>query len=212
MQHLTDWCKASRMEFGPEKSQIVVFTLRQTVDTSPFANFQLCNFTVAIASSYLYLGLYLTTRLSWTQAFDHALKQSRRASALVIRVALAASTVSPAAIRLLALSFILPSFSYGILFWGKACDLSAAQATSLQAQLATPLRVSLGLPRTTHQLGTLTLCQVPTVAAVAATAQLRHLTRACSPTASPPPIPHAGSTMRPATDSLITRPCGRGQR
>jgi hypothetical protein len=177
MQHLTDWCAASRMQFGREKSQVVVFTLRKTIDTSPFASLQLCGFTVAVASSYLYLGLYLTTRLSWTEAFDHALKQSRRASALVIRVALAASTVSPAAIRLFVLSYILPSFSYGILFWGRAFDLSAAQATSLQAQLATPLRISLGLPRTTHQLGTLTLCQVPTVAAVAATAQLRHLAR-----------------------------------
>ena len=186
MQHLDAWCKSSRMRFGAEKTQLVVFTTRKTVDTTPFNSLQLCGFTVAVANSYLYLGLYLSTRLTWSEAIAHALTQSRRASALVIRVALAASSVCPAAIRLLVLSYILPSFSYGALFWGRAPDLKDAPTTSLQAQLATPLRVSLGLPRTTHQLGTLTLCQVPTVAATVASAQLRHLTRIASLPATHP--------------------------
>jgi hypothetical protein len=185
------------MRFGAKKTQLVVFTLRKTVDLTPFTSLQLCGFTVAVANSYQYLGLHLTTRLTWGEAIAHALKMSRRASALVIRVALAAASVCPAAIRLFVLSFILPSFSYGVLFWGRASHLAAAQATSLQAQLATPLRVSLSLPRTTHQLGTLTLCQVPTVAAIAATAQMRHLARVDGlPSTHPTRRLHAASVQR----------------
>ena len=191
IRHLDQWCQSSRMRFGAEKTQIVVFTLRMTPDTTPFSSLQLCNFTVAVANHYKYLGLYLTTRLTWGDTIRHALKQSRRASALVIRVALASTTVCPAAIRLLVLNYILPSFSYGALFWGKATDLNPAQSTSLQAQLATPLRVSLGLPRTTHQLGTLTLCQVPTIGAIVAKAQLRHLARIHQLPAKHPHAPHS---------------------
>ena len=197
MRHLDAWCTSSRMRFGAEKSQLVVFTLRKAVDTTPFTSLRLCGFTVAVNNTYRYLGLHLTTRLTWGEAIAHALKQSRRASALVIRAALAASSVCPAAIRLLVLSYVLPSFSYGALFWGRASELKAAQSTSLQAQLATPLRVSLGLPRTTHQLGTLTLCQVPTVAAMVAAAHLRHLVRIVSlPPAHPTRRLHVASMQR----------------
>ena len=177
MVHLDAWCESSRMCFGAEKSQLVVFTHRKDVDPTPFSSLQLCGFTVGIASSYKYLGLTLTSRLRWRHAFDHALKGARQASAHVTRVAMASTAPSFTAIRLFVLNYVLPSFSYGILFWGRSHELTPAQRTSLQAQLATPLRVCLSLPRTTHQLGTLTLCQVPTVGALVAKAQLSHLAR-----------------------------------
>ena len=52
MRHLDQWCQSSRMRFGAEKTQIVVFTLRKTPDTTPFSSLQLCNFTVAVANHY----------------------------------------------------------------------------------------------------------------------------------------------------------------
>ena len=177
MRHLDEWCKASRMRFGAEKSQLVIFTQRKIPDPTPFNAMQLCGFTVAVADSYKYLGLHMSHRLKWDLAIQHAIRQSRQASALLIRVALAASTVSFQAVRLLVLSYVVSAFTYGILFWGRASTLRPAQATSLQAQAATPLRAALSLPRTTQQLGTLTMCQVPTVAALAVKAQLSHLTR-----------------------------------
>ena len=177
MRHLDAWCTSSRMRFGAEKSQLVVFTQRKTPDPTPFSSMQLCGFTVGIATSYKYLGLYMTARLTWGRAVDHALLQSKRASALITRVALAAPSLSFQAVRLLVLTYVITSATYGILFWGRASDLSSAHTTSLQAQTATPLRTALTLPRTTHQLGTLTLCHVPTVASQTAAAQLRHLTR-----------------------------------
>ena len=177
MRHLDDWCEASRMRFGKEKSLIVVFTTRKTVDETPYSALQLCGFTVDTASEYKYLGVYLTSRLSWKRAITNALAKAKRTSALVTRVALAARSVSFAAIRSLVLGLVLPSFDYGILFWGRSVDLPSSLVTSIQAQVATPLRVALSLPRTSHQLGTLLLCHVPTVSSLALRAQLSHLAR-----------------------------------
>ena len=185
ISHLDAWCTSSRMRFGAEKSQIVIFTLRKRPDPQPVSNLRMCGFTISIADGYKYLGLHLTSKLSWTRAYEHALKQARRTAALITRVALATTSLSFAAVRTFVLGLIISSFSYAILFWGRPADLSAQQATALQAQVATPLRVALSLPRTAHQLGTLALCHVPTVAALAVKAQLSHLVRLSSPTLLP---------------------------
>jgi hypothetical protein len=189
MGHLDDWCAASRMRFGSSKSQIVVFTHRKQVNPAPFSALQLCGFTVTIASEYKYLGVYLTSRLSWNRTIAYALTKAKRSSALVTRVALAARSLSFAAIRSLVLGLVIPTFEYGILFWGRSIDITAAEVTSLQAQVATPLRVALSLPRTSHQLGTLMLSHVPTVSSLALRAQLSHLARVCSSTTLPPTHP-----------------------
>ena len=198
MRHLDAWCESSRMGFGAEKSQLVVFTQRKDVDPTPFSSLQLCGFTVAVVNEYKYLGLHLTTRLKWRVAIEHALKRSRQASALIIRAALASSSSTwPAVIRLFVLSFVRASFQHAVLFWGRASDLTLAQARSLQAQMATPLRVCLNLPRTTHQLNVLTLWQVPTVAGMVAKAQLSYLVRAAGlPLTHPTRRLHEASTDR----------------
>jgi hypothetical protein len=203
MRHLDDWCKTSRMRFGAEKSQIVIFTTRKTVDPTPFNNLQLCGFTVDVVSDYKYLGVYLTTRLSWTRALAHALQKAKKSCNLVTRVALAARTLTFAAVRSLVLGLVIPSFSYGLLFWGRSIDLNAADVTSLQAQVATPLRVALTLPRTTHQLGTLMLCDVPTVSSLVLRAQLTHLARVCGP--RPLPLSHPTRRLHAASIALFTQ-------
>ena len=206
MAHLDEWCRASRMRFGADKSQLVVFTQRKAIDPTPFMALQLCGFTVSVAASYNYLGLRLSSRLSWNLAYRHALQEARLASAAIIRVALAAPMVSFTAIRLFVLNYVMAAFSYGILFWGRASNLTTAQATSLQAQLATPLRVALSLPRTTHQLGTLTLCQVPTVSAQAARAQLSHLARIHSLSSTHPTRRLHDASIQRLTSRTTLRP------
>jgi hypothetical protein len=207
MHHLDDWCKASRMRFGAEKSQIVIFTNRMVVDPAPYSTLRLCNFTVTIEPKYKYLGVYLNNRLSWSLAIDNALKKAKHTSALITRVALAARTLSFSAIRSLVLGLVIPSFDYGILFWGRSTDLAAAEVTSLQAQIATPLRVSLSLPRTSHQLGTLMLSNVPTVSSLALRAQLSHLARVCSPTLLP--STHPTRKLHRASLGAITKQLSR---
>jgi len=185
IDHLNTWCTSSRMRFGAAKTQIVNFTLRHQPDPTPLTNYHLCGFNVTITNEYKYLGVYLTQRLSWSRHAQVAIKQAKRASALVTRVALRARGVSFTAIRSLVLGYVLPSFSYGILFWGRDAELSDTHRIALQAQLATPLRVALSLPRTTHQLGVLEMCNVPTVAAITLRSQLTHLSRVCHPSTLP---------------------------
>jgi hypothetical protein len=210
MSHLDDWCTASRMRFGAEKSQIVVFTTRKQIDVTPYSAFQLCNFTVSTAAEYKYLGVFLTSRLSWTRATANALTKAKKSSALVTRVALVARSLSFAAIRILVLGLVIPTFEYGILYWGRAIDLSAAEVTSLQAQVATPLRVALNLPRTTQQLGTLLLSNVPTVSSLVLRAQLGHLVRVHSLPADHPTrrlhtqsLDHAITKQQPPWTALV---------
>jgi hypothetical protein len=183
--HLEAWCAASRMRFGAAKTQLVVFSTRKHPDASAFTSLSLCGFTITVASEYKYLGLWLTHRLSWTRHYTHALAQAKRASALVTRVALHARQASFTAVRSLVLGYVLPAFNYGILFWGRGYDLSGADRTALQAQVARPLRAALQLPTTTHQLGVLEMSYVPTVGAQVLRAQLAFLLRVCGPGALP---------------------------
>jgi len=210
MRHLDDWCTASRMRFGAEKSQIVVFSMRKQIDPAPYSALQLCNFTVSTTAEYKYLGVFLSSRLSWTRATANALTKAKKSSALVTRVALVARSLSFTAIRILVLGLVIPTFEYGILYWGRAIDLTATEVTSLQAQVATPLRVALSLPRTTHQLGTLLLSNVPTVSSLVLRAQLGHLLRFCSLPADHPTrrlhtltLNHAITKQQPPWTALV---------
>jgi hypothetical protein len=178
ISHLDQWCADSRMRFGAAKTQLVVFTTRKTPYTTPYESLTLCGFTIDIAVEYKYLGVYLTQRLTWSRHVGHATKLARKASSLVTHIALRARPhMNFAPIRSLVVGYLIPSYSYGILFWGRASDLSESSARSLQAATATPLRAALELPTTTHQLSVLEMCNVPTVASLAIGAQLSHLQR-----------------------------------
>jgi len=178
ISHLDQWCTDSRMRFGAAKTQIVVFTTRKTPDTAPYESLTLCGFTIDIVDEYKYLGVYLTHRLTWSRHIGYATELARKASSLVTRVTLRARPhINFSAIRSLVQGYVIPSYSYGILFWGRPSDLSESSGRSLQAAAATPLRAALVLPTTTHQLSVLELCNIPTVASLALGAQLSHLRR-----------------------------------
>ena len=106
--------------------QPVIFTRRQTLDETPFAALRLCGPAVSTAKEYKYLGLYLTSRLTWTRATEHALQHAKRTSGVVARVALRARALSFAAVRSLVLGLVIPSFSNALLFWDRAYDLKPA--------------------------------------------------------------------------------------
>jgi hypothetical protein len=204
--HLDRWCSDSRMAFGAKKTQLVVFTTRQQPDTSAYSNLQLCGFTIAIAQGYHYLGLHLDHRLSWATHQEAAIRKARAASFRVTRVALRARETSFEAVRALVLGYLIPSFAYGALFWGRDPDLAHLTRRSLQGLIAQPLRVALNLPRTSHQTSVLTHCHVPTVRSLVLREQLAFLQRVCSPTALPTDHPTRqlheaaivlGNTQRP---------------
>jgi endonuclease/exonuclease/phosphatase family metal-dependent hydrolase len=178
ISHLDQWCNDSRMCFGASKTQLVIFTTRMTPSTTLYESLTLCGFTISIASQYKYLGVYLTQRLLWTTHIRYAIAQARKASSLVTRVAMKARAhLNFSAVRSLVQGYVIPSFSYGILFWGRFSDIPLASTRVLQAAVATPLRAALSLPTTTHQLSVLELCGISTVASLALSAQLHFLRR-----------------------------------
>ena len=176
--HLDRWCDQSRMLFGQDKTRLVVFTGRQQPDLTAYTALTLCGFTIQCVDSYLYLGVHLDHKLSWTRQHEHVLTKARLASKRVSNVALRAAEARFLVVRTLVLGYVIPSFSYGCLFWGRDTDLNETKRREIQAAVATPLRIALNLPRTTHQLGTLELCGVPTVSSLVMKAQLTHLARA----------------------------------
>jgi hypothetical protein len=185
LAHLDRWCRESRMEFGKKKTALVIFTTRHHPITTSYSNLQLCGFTIALSTSYHYLGLHLDHKLSWTDHQKATVARAAAAAARITRVAMRAGEVSFAAVRSLVIGYLIPTITYGILFWGRDADMPHSTRRQLQSHIARPLRVALHLPKTTHQTGALTLSHVPTLASLALRDQLSFLRRVCSPTILP---------------------------
>ena len=176
--HLDRWCKASRMQFGSDKTKLLLFHAQQSLrdpkhnlDLSPYQQLQVSGFTIGLADSYTYLGLELSAhQLCWTRHTRRALDACRLASASVMRVATRAKEPSFAAVRALSLSLV-PSCMYGAAFWAR--NMKEATTRKFQSKFVAPLRAALHLPQTTHQLGTLIMCGMPTVQAEVVKDELR---------------------------------------
>lgn len=164
LQLIDDWCAESRVQFGAEKTQMVIFGGAQALhNPTQFAAFQLCRFIIAVVTSYTYLGVILDSKLSWLPHLTKALTAARRESHRITRIVRAATAPHFAAVRSLVLGLLIPSFTYAIAFWGRNC--SNQQLRRLNAAITQPLRRFLHLPPTTHQLGVLVDTQCPSTAA-----------------------------------------------
>jgi len=174
---LDRWCDASRMSFGQEKTQIVVFNRgnKKDDDNTHYTDLRLCNFNIGIADSYDYLGLTVSSDLSWTKHIQRVLAKARSAAARITTIALRSDHPHPSILRELVCSYIMPCFDYGIEYWG--LSLTDKQRTALQATITRPLRVSLSLPTTTHQHSTLFGFGVPDLLTHTQHKQLLHLFR-----------------------------------
>jgi hypothetical protein len=180
IKHLADWCLESRMQFGPDKTKLVLFRAKQKRPTDEqledYSQYQICGFTIGLADSYTYLGLDLCAhQLSWAQHRRRALTACKAASARVMRVALRAAEPSFRAVRTLVLGFVIPSCMFGAMFWARGMTEQAAR--QFQAKFIAPLRAALHLPTTTHQLGALVLCGVPSFRAEVLKDELRFACR-----------------------------------
>lgn len=173
--HLNDWCTESRMQFGADKTKVVVFNRSTVASNKPFDNINLCGYTVDVADEYDYLGLTVTNRLQWGRHAARKIRQARDVSARLTYIARHAQPVQPAVIRELVLSCLVPSFDYGIEFWG--IGITDTVTRQLQAAMATPLRAALGLPRTAHQVSVLYGAGIAPVATHIQHKQLMHLQR-----------------------------------
>ena len=155
---LTEWCDDTGMIFNDKKTKLVVYTGVQHPDYHPYTNLTLCNFTIGRALSYEYLGLHIHHRLSWkthiTKILIKAQYDSHRISCIA-RTSTNSSVPPPSftAIRTLVLCYLLPRWTYGLTYWGEG--LNHEHSRKLQSLLLRPIRSSLKLPPTTHQLSLL---------------------------------------------------------
>ena len=180
IQHLCDWCLESRMQFGADKTKIVVFQAQRdkadALQLAPYSQYQVCGFTIGLADSYTYLGLdFCAYQLSWALHRRRALTACKAASARVMRVALRAAEPSFRAVRTLVNGFVIPSCMYGAAFWAR--DMTEQAARQFQSKFIAPLRAALHLPTTTHQLGALVMCGVPSFRAEVLKDELRFACR-----------------------------------
>ena len=177
--HLQQWCDDSRMRFGSKKTQLVMFTSRRLPDLTDYTGSRslvLCDFHIGIADSYRYLGLQLHRSLRWQTHFGYIRDIARQCGSRVGRVAMQAKgAVHFNAVRALVMSYVIPSLTYALLFWGHR--ISEGDQRKIQRWIAHPLRCALSLPPTTHQLSVLEMCGVPSLSALCLTAQMAHLTR-----------------------------------
>ena len=194
---LNDWCDESRMLFGARKTQLVLYSTADTIDSTPYSTLRLCNFTIAVVSHYRYLGVWLDSRLSYTKHRKEALNQARFASMRITRIAARAPDPDLPSLRSLVLGFLIPSFSYAIEVW--AHNLDHATRQSLQSHIIRPFRAALCLPKTTHQLGTLHLCGLPSVHALLLKAELSHVHRMSTLPIGHPMLEVHITTLRPVT-------------
>lgn len=196
------------MRFGQKKTQLVLFSTRQELTstvTADYSSLSLCNFTISIATHYNYLGVILEHKLGWTLHREAALRQAQLAAHRITRIALHAKQPHLPSIRSLVLSYLIPVFEYGILFWG--ADIDDATWRSFQGRIARPLRVVLNLPTTTHQLSVLHLCGIPTVHSLFLKAELAHLYRVSVLLPPPHPVTPPSVSIRDASSTLHSTPC-----
>ena len=168
------------MQFGCDKTQLVVFYSHRKApiasDLSNYLQLRVCGFNIQLSSSYTYLGVDLCARrLSWKTHTARALQTCKAASARVMRIALRAAEPSFAAIRTLVLGYVVPSCMYGAMFWAR--NMTDDDARKLQGKFIAPLRAALRLPTTTHQLGALVMCGIPSVRAIVTSDELRFIRR-----------------------------------
>lgn len=196
--HLQRWCDISRMRFGEKKTQLVIYSTAQAPLRDDYRHLRLCDFTISIAHEYTYLGVVADDRLSWAAHRKVAISKARMASQRIQRICLRTKTPHLPSIRSFVLSYLIPVFEYGLLFWGQ--DIDSATCHTLQGFIVTPLRIAYQLPRTTHQLGVTHLFGLPTVRSLLLKAELSHLHRLSSLDTSHPTLKAHLQALAPVTN------------
>lgn len=158
------WCFTWKMVINSNKSNIVPFTtgnrkwflhdefqpliINQQYDTviNPAP---LPPLTFQFVPTYKYLGITLNHHIQiWTPHVTNVLKKANTASALICRLIHRRGTQAPGmtTVRLLTRMMVYTTIGYGLPLW----KMTKNQLHRLQSIIVRPLRMVLGLPRTTH--------------------------------------------------------------
>ena len=178
------WSIRWRLSFnaGIDKSAVVMFRLAGKNSSSHFEPQRHKKFRVKFgngrdplvlpyAQSYKYLGVWFDACGNTTQQFQHVCHKLRRASFFVTRLL---RDVHPRIGIQLVNTCIRSILSYGLAFW----QPSSAQLYAFDSCMAIPLRRVLGLPNSTHTVGTLAACGIPCSRAMVEHMQMKSAVRA----------------------------------
>jgi hypothetical protein len=154
MNVIGTWARRWCMEFNSKKSQVVWFTRKR--DFRPPRSYRLCGFNLESVPSYRYLGLQLSGDFTWTKHIGGLLKKASHDAFLVRRIIDHRSDKPAhfAAVRSIAVSYLLPRWTYGLAFMPDTTAVRGWLARA-ESELCSTVRAVLGLPRSTHKLSVL---------------------------------------------------------
>lgn len=171
----TRWLTKTGMNANPSKSKVVVFTSCRTSHMTWynqsyshwFQQLKLDGFVLQLTDKYDYLGITLDHQLSWQTHLTKITQRAASASNLLIRLFRSNQHMPhPLAAIKLVRALVIPVITYAIEQW---FDYSPSQSTSqdaidkLHSIILRPLRSAFKLPTTTHRLGLLVDCGIPTL-------------------------------------------------
>jgi hypothetical protein len=175
---LNSWCAETRMRFGKDKTQWVVFDKTKgpfaTKDFSRYLQYRLCGFSPQVVEEYKYLGVTHHRQLDWQTQSLSAIQRIRRDSHLVTRLIHPSRPPHFPAIRAMCLGFVRARCLYAWAFW----EPKPAQVRTMQAAFIQPMQRVLGLHSTSHHLGLLAEAHCPSFEALRTQAAARFLLRA----------------------------------
>lgn len=175
---LNSWCAESRMRFGKDKTQWVVFDKTHgafaTKDFTSYRQYRLCGFSPEVVEEYKYLGVTHHRQLDWRTQSIAAIQRIRRDSHLVTRLIHPSRPPHFPAIRAMCLGFVRARCLYAWAFW----EPKPAQVRAMQAAFIHPMQRVLGLHSSSHHLGLLAEAHCPSFEALRTQAAARFLLRA----------------------------------
>ena len=145
LEAINAWAHKWHVVFSPTKSVSVCFN-RKRFEPHPLP-LSLGSFSLPRAAEINYLGLLFHESLSWSPHCNRVISSSFLAARNVSRV-IHSSGPSPAVIRQLVLSTVVPVASYAFPIWSPPSQLLW---NKLNAAISLPLRVCLGLPPSVHR-------------------------------------------------------------
>ena len=197
LDELTKWSTEYRMQFNPDKSKIIMFHRKHKMPVNCYYTpLTLCNFNMEFVTEYKYLGIWFQSNLCWSHQSKQAMTAARRAAGLICRTMKKNSAPYYTAIRTMAISFLRAIATYGMEFWSP----SERTIRSIQSSLARPLRASLNLPITTHQLGVLVETGIPSIKVYREQRQIGFLNRAIHQL---PPNHHTTKLIKPFVNNEL---------
>jgi hypothetical protein len=172
----SDWCSVSRMQFGSEKSKLLMFSRSRGIPGSQrmFSGLRLNGFTLEMVSEYLYLGLWLQRDLSWSKQEQYTLAKARKDNYFITRVINREGAPHFPAIRSLCVGYQRPRCAYALELW----QPSEKCLRAMQSLIVHPLQKVLRLPRFSHHVGALVDSNCPSMLAFRQQQLLRFYARA----------------------------------